>query len=110
MSISIQMLLCVGCVIVYRVMLDKFCKQVDYTKKLVCVAGMILAYTAVIIQMIYITGEFAMRQISVADFRMYICVLILAVNIVFCFITIVYCGTARKRMLSNREKIMLKDL
>lgn len=110
MDISIQMLLCVGCVIAYRIMLDKFCKQVDYIKKLIYVAGMILAYTAVIIQMIYIVGELVMLQISVADFRAYVCVLIFAVNIVFGFITIVYCSTARKRTLSNREKIMLKDL
>ena len=110
MDISMYILLCIGCVVIYRMILDMFCKQVDYTKKLTCVAGMILAYTAVIIQMIYITGELVMTQISVEDFRVYICVLIFAVNIVFGFITIVYCGTARKRTLSNREKIMLKDL
>lgn len=110
MGISIQMILCIGCVMVYRIMLDKFCKQVDYKKKLAYVAGMILAYTAIIIQMIYMVGELGISQIPVEDFRLYICVLIFAVNAVFGFITIVYCSTTRKRTLSNREKIMLKDL
>ena len=44
------------------------------------------------------------------EFRIYICVIVFAVNIVVGFITVLYCSTARKRTLSNREKIMLKDL
>ena len=50
------------------------------------------------------------KQMAVRDFSIYICAMIFAVNIVIGFVIIAYCTTARKRSLSNREKIMLKDL
>ncbi len=68
------------------------------------------AYTSFLLFMIYMAGKVMFVQTTADDIRNYICVLVLGVNIVVGFITILYCATARKRTLSNREKIMLKDL
>ena len=110
MSMAIQMIWCIGSVVVYRILLEVFCKQVEDKKRLACVAGMILAYTLFIMWMIYMAGEVVFVQVTTGELHVYICALIFAVNIVVGFITIAYCSTARKRSLSNREKIMLKDL
>ena len=110
MSMAVQVIWCIGSVVVFRILLDSFCKQVEDKKRLACVAGMMLAYTVFLMWMIYMAGEVMFAQMAATDFRVYVCVLILGVNIVVGFITILYCSTARKRSLSNREKIMLKDL
>lgn len=110
MSMAIQMLFGIGSVLVFRVLLNRFCEQVEPKKRLAYAAGMMLAYTAVMMSLIYMAGSIMPEQMSVQDFSIYMCVLIFAVNIVVGFIIIVYCTTARRRSLSNREKIMLKDL
>lgn len=110
MGIVIKMLWCIGSVVMFRIMLDRFCKQVEDKKRLAYVAGMMMAYTAFIMWMIYMTGETMLAQTTAEELRIYICALVFAVNIVVGFVTILYCSTARKRTLSNREKIMLKDM
>ena len=110
MSIAVQMLLCMGSVLGFRILLNQFCRQVEFKKRLAYVAGMMLAYTVCMMFLVYMAGTVMPKQTSVQDFSIYICIMIFAVNIVAGFITIVYCTTARKRSLSNREKIMLKDL
>lgn len=110
MSMAVQMLFGIGSVLVYRIFLDGFCKQVEDRKRTFCVVGMMLSYTVFLMWMIYMAGEVMFAQSVAEDFRIYICAMILGVNIVVGFVTILYCSTARKRTLSNREKIMLKDL
>ena len=100
----------VGSIVVYRVMMNSFCKQVENKKRLACVAGMMLSYTVFLLWMIYMAGEAILTQATATDFRMYICTLVLGVNVVVGLVTILYCSTARKSSLSTREKIMLKDL
>ena len=110
MSMWAQILWCVGSVLAFRIFLAGYCKQVENKKRLAHAAGMMLAYTAMLMWMIYMAGETLFARASVKEFRIYICAMVFTVNIVIGFITIVYCSTARKRTLSNREKIMLKDL
>ena len=110
MSTLIQTLWFVGSVLAFRIFLAGFCKQVEDKKRLAYAAGMMLAYTAILMWMIYMAGETIFAQMQAKDFSIYTCTIIFAVNIVIGFFTIVYCSTARKRTLSNREKIMLKDL
>ena len=110
MSIAVQMLWAIGSVLVFRIMLNRFCVQVESKKRLIYAAGMMLTYTAFMMFLIYMAGSVMSERMSVHDFSIYICILIFSVNIIVGFITIVYCTTARKRSLSNREKIMLKDL
>ena len=110
MNMSVLMILGIICILIYRILLARFCNQVDYQKRLLLVAGMILAYTAVVILMINMAGSFMLTETSVEGFKIYVCIMIFAVNVVFGFITIIYCSTVRRRSLSSREKIKLKDL
>lgn len=110
MSIVVQTILWVGCVVAFRVLIGKFCDCTEFKVRLACAAGMMAVYTALLVQMIFFASELALETMTVADFRTYICVLICGWNLVLIFIVTVYCSTARKRALSNREKIMLKDL
>lgn len=110
MSIAVWMLCGIGSVLVFRILLNRFCVQVESKKRLAYAAGMMLTYTAIMMFLIYMTGTVMPKQMTVRDFSIYICALIFAVNIVIGFVIIAYCTTARKRSLSNREKIMLKDL
>jgi len=110
MSISVLMILGIICVWIYRILLERFCNQVDYQKRLLIVAGMIFAYTAVVILLINMVGSFMLTGTTVESFKIYISIMIFAVNLMFAFITIIYCSTARRRSLSSRKKIKLRDL
>lgn len=113
MDISIQMVFVIGEVILFRVLLNQFCNHTEFKVRLKYVAGMIVLYTVLLIHMIYLTGlgmEMMGQSVTIIELCMYLCALILGVNIVFGFTVVLYCSTARKRALSNREKIMLKDL
>lgn len=110
MSIAVQMLCAIGSVLVFRILLNRFCRQVESKKRLACAVGMMMAYTVFMMFLIYMAGSVMPEQISVHDFSIYICTVMFSVNIVVGFVIIMYCTTARKRTLSNREKVMLKDL
>ncbi len=110
MSISGFMLTIIGVVIIFRILMEKFCNQAEFKRRLGCAAGMMLCYTAVLVLLIYTESILAPEQTSVADFAIYVSATIFAMNLVLIFIIIIYCSTAKKRSLSNREKIKLKDL
>ena len=110
MAIFVEILFMIFCVVLFRVSMSKFCDLVDYKKKLYCVAGMMLAYTGSMIEMIYLMGEELAEMFTVKDFSIYVCILIAAMNLIVGGITILFCSTSRRRSLSNREKIMLKDM
>ena len=100
----------IALVVLFRVALSKFCDFVDLKKKLFCVAGMILGYTGmlivIIMSMAFVTGIFT----KASDFAIYMSVVIGAFNIVVGAYVIIICATAKRRTLSNREKIMLRDM
>lgn len=113
MSISIQILLMLAGVVVFRILLNQFCEHTEAKVRMGYAAGMMIQYTILLLQMVYIAGvvvEEMSQNITINDFVVYLGVLIFSVNIVYGFIILVYYSTAKKRGLSNREKIMLKDL
>ena len=113
MSISIQILLMVVGVLVFRVLLNRFCEHAEFKVRIGYAAGMMVQYTILLIQMVYIanaTVKMMSQNITISEFVVYLGVLILSVNFTYGFIILAYCSTAKKRGLSNREKIMLKDL
>lgn len=104
------MLSAIGFVIIFRILIEKFCNNAEYKKRLFYVVGMMLCYTVIVVLMIYMTSNFIINQVSVVDFRNYVCTIIVVFNIIVISLVTVYCWNAKKRSLSNREKIKLKDL
>lgn len=97
-------------VALFRVSMSKFCSFVEYKKKLLCVIGMVIAYTGILMELVYLAGKLFMEDLTIKEFSIYVCILIFTINIIVAGISIVYCSTGRKRLLSNREKILLKDM
>ena len=110
MSGFVELFVFIFCVVLYRVSINKFCEFVEFRKKLVCVVGMILAYTGILMEIIYLFGNVLGEMFTVRDFSIYAMIIIFTMNLIVGAMTIVMCSTGRKRMLSDREKIMLKDL
>lgn len=110
MSTSVFMLVIFGIVIVFRILMERFCNQTEFKWRLGFAAGMMLCYTVVLALLIYAESIFISEQMSVTDFGIYISAQIFAINLVLIFVIVIYCSTAKKRSLSNREKIKLKDL
>lgn len=102
------MLIAISFVIIFRILIEKFCNNTEYKKRLAYAVGMMLCYTAVLLSIIYITGEYIISPVT--DFQFYLCATIFAINLVFIFFISIYCSTAKKRSLSSKEKIKLKDL
>lgn len=105
-----MMLIGISFVIIFRILIEKFCNRAEYKKRLFYVVGMMLCYTVVVVLMIYMTSDFMINQVSIVDFRNYICTIVAVFNVIIIFLVTVYCWNAKKRSLSNREKIKLKDL
>ena len=113
MTISIHIFIMVIGVIVFRILLNQFCECTKFRVRMRYVAGMMIQYTILLLQMIYLADEaieMMGQNITTDDFVVYLGVLIISVNLVYGFIVYMYCSTARKHGLSDREKIMLKDL
>ena len=114
MGMSGIMIMIFVVVIVFRILIEKFCNNTEFKKRLWYTAGMMLCYTGVLVLWIYAESIMVSEQMSigmsVAEFGIYLGAKILVVNLLFVFYITVYCSTAKKRSLSNRDKIKLKDL
>ena len=114
MGISGIMLIIVAVVIIFRILIEKFCNHMEFKRRLGYVAGMMLSYTLVLVLWIYAEGILISEQMSIqmtiAEFAIYLSAKVFVVNLLFGFVIILLCSTARKRSLSNRDKIKLKDL
>lgn len=110
MGTSGFILIMVGMVIVFRVLIHQFCQQAEFKKRLGYAAGMMLCYTIILVLLLYIESTLVDIQTSAAEFGMYMSAVVFAMNMVFIFVITIYLSVAKKRSLSNREKIKLKDL
>lgn len=110
MGTSGFLLIIVGFVIVFRILMHQFCEQAEFKKRLGYAAAMMLCYTVVLVLLIYTESTLAASQTTVAEFGMYMGAVIFAMNLVLIFVITIYCSVAKKRSLSNRDKIKLKDL
>lgn len=107
-----------GCTVGMRVLMEMFCVHTERKIRLLCVAGMMVLYTIVVTWELFIIGELLVQgvffsgqaQISVADYRNFICVLFPITNLLLGGLILFYSATIKKRVLSSREKIMLKDM
>lgn len=107
-----------GCTVGMRVLMEMFCVHTERKIRLLCVAGMMALYTIVVTWELFIIGELLVQgvffsgqaQISVADYRNFICVLFPITNLLLGGLILFYSATIKKRVLSSREKIMLKDM
>lgn len=104
------MVIAVCFVLVFRVLIEKFCTHAEYKKRLMYVVGMMLCYTAILSAVIYTVGVYVASEMTVKAFVICICTIICPMNLALIFIIALYCSTARKRLLSSSEKIKLKDL
>ncbi len=110
MGISGMMLITIGFVLIFRVLIEKFFYHAEYQKRLGYAVGMMLCYTMILMSVIYLSGEYMVNQMSVKDFRVLLCAVVFAMNLVIIFAIALICSVAKKRSLSSREKIKLKDL
>lgn len=107
-----------GCTIGLRVLMEVFCAHTDRKTRLLCVAGMMVCYTLVVTWELFIVGEalvqgwFAQWQepVSVLDYRNFVCVLFPLTNLLMGGLILFYSANIKKHSLSNREKIILKDM
>ena len=110
MGTSGFILIMVGIVIIFRVLIHQFCEQTEFKKRLGYAVGMMLCYTAVLVLLLYVESTLAAAQTTAAEFGAYMSAVIFAMNLVFIFIITIYLSVAKRRSLSNRDKIKLKDL
>ena len=99
-----------GATIIFRILIHQFCEQAEFKKRLAYAAGMMLCYTVILVLLLYIQSTLAASKTTVAEFGIYMSTVIFAMNLVFIFVITIYLSVAKKRSLSNREKIKLKDL
>ena len=110
MSISGFMLIIFSMVIIFRVLMHQFCEQAEFKKRLGYAGGMMLCYTIILVLLLYTQSTLAASQTTVVEFGTYMSVVIFVMNLVFIFVITMYCSVAKKRSLSNHQKIKLKDL
>lgn len=114
----IMVVFIIACTIGLRVLMELFCVRTERKIRLICVGGMMLLYTIVVTWELYIVGEMLMAggffgmpsTMSLIEYRNFICLLFPITNLLMGALIIFYCANIKKRVLSNREKIMLKDL
>lgn len=108
----------IGCTIGMRVLMELFCLHTERKTRLLCVAGIMVLYTIVVTWEFFIIGELLLQGIlfsspepaTIADYRAFICALFPITNLLLGGLILFYSATIKKRVLSNREKIMLKDM
>lgn len=114
----LMIIIVIGCTVGMRVLMELFCVHTERKTRLLCVAGIMVLYTIVVTWELFFIGELLVdgtlfmgqEQISVTDYRNIICVLFPITNLLLGGLILFYSATIKKRVLSSREKIMLKDM
>ena len=110
MNLTILMLSIAVCAVLFRVLIMVFLKYAVYKVRFLCTFLMMILYTIVLLLTIFFVCSTVAENMSVTQARNIICVAVLALNLAFIFTIFIYGFIAKKRSLSGREKIMLKDL
>ena len=111
MKTEIFIILIMGILIIARVLIEGLCRQTKYHARAACIVGLFACYTGLLISAVFWLNKYVItKSVTTLEYSHYVCVMILGMNIACVFLFLLYYYASKRRKLTEKEKIILKDL
>ena len=111
MKTEIFIILIMGIIIIARILIEVLCRQTKYHARAACIVGLFACYTGLLISAVFWLNKYVItKSVTTLEYSHYVCVMILGMNIACVFLFLLYYYASKRRKLTEKEKIILKDL
>ena len=108
---EIFIILIMGIIIIARILIEVLCRQTKYHARAACIVGLFACYTGLLISAVFWLNKYVItKSVTTLEYSHYVCVMILGMNIACVFLFLLYYYASKRRKLTEKEKIILKDL